>query len=149
MTGAKKVKILKNHFLHACQPRKEIFEIHTYRELFFMALFWNFEFLFLIGGTFFQKFFWLKSLLIVSTLAGLMWSRIREYWMTSSTYLLINLNSVLRKSVAEGGAEGKNHDGRRVVGYPLHSFPIWKSTIVRRTWYRFRCVTNTIWFEKQ
>ena len=78
MTGAKNVKILKNQFLYARQPRKGIFEIHSYGGIFFMTIFWNFEFLFQNNGTFFQKKIWLKSLLMVSTLAGLMGSGIRE-----------------------------------------------------------------------
>ena len=70
MTGAKKVKILKNQFIHVHQPRKDIFEILSYCGLFFMTIFWNFEFLFQNGGTFFQKKFGLKSLLLVSTSIG-------------------------------------------------------------------------------
>ena len=78
MTGAKKVKILKNQFLHACQPHKGIYEIRSYCGIFFMTVFWNFEFLFQNNGTFFQKIFCLKSLLMVSTLTGLMGSGIQE-----------------------------------------------------------------------
>ena len=61
MTKAKKAKILKNQFLHARQLCKGIF---------LMTVFWNFEFLFQI--------FWLKLLLMVSTLSGLMGSGIQE-----------------------------------------------------------------------
>ena len=39
MTGAKKVKILKNQFLHARQLCKGIFEIRSYCGLFFMTVF--------------------------------------------------------------------------------------------------------------
>ena len=39
LTETKKVKILKNQLLHACQPRKGIFEIFSYCGLFFMTVF--------------------------------------------------------------------------------------------------------------
>ena len=57
MTGAKKVKLLKNQVLHAQQPHKEIFEFCSCSGLIFMTNFWNFEFLFQDGETFFQKNF--------------------------------------------------------------------------------------------
>ena len=79
MTGAKKVTFMKNQFIRARQPREEILEFHSCSGFIFMTEFWNFDKLFLqINGTFFQKNFWLKSLLMVSTLAGLMGSGIQE-----------------------------------------------------------------------
>ena len=78
MTGDKKVKVTKNQFLYARQPRKGIFEIHSYCGLFFRTVFWNFEFLFQNGRTFFRIIFWLKWLLMVSTLAGWMHSGIQK-----------------------------------------------------------------------
>ena len=49
-----------------------------------MTVFWNFEFLFQNNGTIFQKKFWLKSFLMVSTLAGLMGSWIWESYKYST-----------------------------------------------------------------
>ena len=83
----KKVKMQKNQLLHARQPREEIFEFCSCSGLIFMTDFWNFGRLFLIGETFFQNFFWLKSLLMVGTLLGLMWSWIKKPWMTSTRYV--------------------------------------------------------------
>ena len=88
MTGAKKVKMLKNQFFHACQPRNEIFEICSYCELIFLTVFWNFEFLFQDGGRFFEKNFWLKLLHMVGTLVGLTSSLIKKSWMTSTVYVM-------------------------------------------------------------
>ena len=68
MTGAKKVTFMKNQFIRGCQPRKEILEFHSCSGFIFITEFWNFEFLFENNGTSFQK----KSLLMVSSLAGLM-----------------------------------------------------------------------------
>ena len=70
LTGAKKIKILKNQLLHAGQPHEEIFEFYSCSGLIFMTDFWNFEQLFQDGETFFQKNFWLKSLQMVKTLTG-------------------------------------------------------------------------------
>ena len=78
LTGAKKFNLTKSQFFHARQPRKESFEFCSCSGFIFMTDFWNFEFLFQNGQTFFQKKFWLKSLLMVSTLAGWMHSGIRE-----------------------------------------------------------------------
>ena len=80
---------MKNQFFHARQPREEIFEFCSCSGLIFMTDFWNFGRLFLIGETFFQKNFWLKSLLMVGTLLGLMWSWIKKPWMTSNLYTLM------------------------------------------------------------
>ena len=87
MTGAKKVTLTKNQFFHACQPRGGIFQIGSYCGLSFMIEVWTFDQLFPIGETFFQKIFWLKSLFLVSTLVGLMWSWIKKPWMTSIEYV--------------------------------------------------------------
>ena len=65
LTGAKKVKMLKNQLLHACQ----LFGIY-----------------FKMKRHFFSKWIWFKSLFIVGTLVGLMWSVIKKSWTTSSCY---------------------------------------------------------------
>ena len=78
MTGAKKVTFMKNQFIRARQPREEILEFRSCSGFIFMTEFWNFDKLFQNNGTFFQKHFWLKSLPMVSTLAGLMGSGIQE-----------------------------------------------------------------------
>ena len=62
VTGAKKVIVVKNLSFHACEPCEEIFEIHSYYGFLFLTIFWNFEFLFPNGETFFQNIFWLLSL---------------------------------------------------------------------------------------
>ena len=90
MTGAKKVTLMKNQFFHARQFREEIFEFRWCSGFIFMTDFWNFDQLFQNSGTFFQKIFLLKSLLMVGTLAGLMCSGIREsctYFNLDATYL--------------------------------------------------------------
>ena len=74
LTGAKKVTLLKNQFFHARQPREKTFEFCSCCGFIFMTVSLNFEFLFQNNGTFFQKKFWLKSLLMVGTLTGSMWS---------------------------------------------------------------------------
>ena len=53
MTGAKKVKILKNQFLHACQ----LFEIHSNCGLFLWLFSETLNFYFKIMGPLFKKFF--------------------------------------------------------------------------------------------
>ena len=79
MTGAKKVTFMKNQFIRARQPREEILEFRSCSGFIFMTEFWNFDKLFQNNGAFFQKKKnWLKSLLMVSTLAGLMGSGIRD-----------------------------------------------------------------------
>ena len=79
MTGAKKVTFMKNQFIRARQPREEILEFRSCSGFIFMTEFWNFDKLFQNNGAFFQKKKnWLKSLPMVSTLAGLMGSGIRE-----------------------------------------------------------------------
>ena len=80
MTGAKKVIKVKNQFFHACQPREGIFEIRSYRGLIFTTDSPNFEELFLSFETFFQKFFWLKSLQMLRTISGWMPSEIWQKW---------------------------------------------------------------------
>ena len=78
MTGAKKVVSVKNELFHAHQPREGIFEIYSYRGLIFELFSQNFELLFPNFDGFFQKYFWPKSLLMVSTSTGLMGSGIRQ-----------------------------------------------------------------------
>ena len=78
MTGAKKVIKVKNQFFHARQPREGIFKIHSYWGLIFTTVCLNFEQLFRIGETFFQKIFWLKSLQMFRTLTGYMCSENRQ-----------------------------------------------------------------------
>ena len=46
MTGAKKFTFMKNQFLHARQPREEIFEFCSCSGIIFMPDFWNFTRLF-------------------------------------------------------------------------------------------------------
>ena len=87
MTGAKKVTEIENQFLCARQPREEIFEFCSCSGLIFMTDLWNFGLLFQDGETFFKKNFWLKSLVLVSTLAGLTWGWIKKPWMTSNVKL--------------------------------------------------------------
>ena len=70
MTGAKKVSFMKNQFIRAGQPREEILEFRSCSGFIFMTEFWNFDKLFQNNGTFFQKIFWLQSLLVVSTISG-------------------------------------------------------------------------------
>ena len=55
MTRIKKVIKVKNQFFHARQPREGTFKIHSYWGLIFTTVFLNFEQLFRIGETFFQK----------------------------------------------------------------------------------------------
>ena len=71
MAGAKKVIKVKNHFFHIRQPC-EGFEICLYTALIFTTVCPNFEQLFPSFAKFFQNNFWLKSLLMVSSLTGLM-----------------------------------------------------------------------------
>ena len=70
MTGAKKVVKLKNQLFYACPPCEEIFEIYSYWGLIFELFSQNFEQLFPNFDGFFQKYFWFKSLQMVSTLTG-------------------------------------------------------------------------------
>ena len=78
MTGAKQVTLMKNQFFRARQPGEEILEYHSCSGFLFMTELGNFAQLFQNNGIFFQKNFWLKSLLMFSTLAGLMDPRILQ-----------------------------------------------------------------------
>ena len=84
MTGAKKVTLRKNQFLRACQPCEEILEFHSCSGFIFITEIWNFDQLFQNNGTFFQKFFWLKSLLMISTISDQMGSENQQKWPDSS-----------------------------------------------------------------
>ena len=64
--------------LSKCQPCEGIFELHSCFGLIFMAVFGNFDQLVLTHQTFFQKNFGLKSLLLVSTISGQMWTEIGQ-----------------------------------------------------------------------
>ena len=70
MAGAKKFNKVKNEFYHDCQPRERILEIRSHWGLIFTTDCLNFVELFPNFETCFQNNFWLKSLLMVSTISG-------------------------------------------------------------------------------
>ena len=72
MTRAEKLAKVKNQMFHVCQPCEGIFEICLYTGLIFTTVCPNFEQIFPSFAKFFQNNFWLKSLLMVSSLTGLM-----------------------------------------------------------------------------
>ena len=72
MAGSKKVIRVENQFFHVCQPHEGIFEIRSYRGLIFTTDSQNFEELFPSFETFFQIFFWLKSLQMLRTISDWM-----------------------------------------------------------------------------
>lgn len=78
VTGSKKFIKVKNQFFMPVNHVKEFLKsVHT--KAFFPELFsQNFEQLFQNSETFFQNFFWLKSLHMVTTLTGLMSLQIRQ-----------------------------------------------------------------------
>ena len=82
VTGANNVKMIKSLFFYARQPCEGIFEFRSCCGLIFMAVFGNFDQLVLTHQT-----FWLKSLLMVSTISGWMGSKIRQKWPDSNIYV--------------------------------------------------------------
>ena len=81
--------MVKKLFFDACQPCEGIFELHSCCGLIFMTVFGNFDRLVLTHQTFFQKNFWLKSLLLVSTISGQMWKEIRQPQSNSNIYDIV------------------------------------------------------------
>ena len=88
MAGSKKVLKVENQFFHVCQPRERIFEIQSYQGLIFTTDSPNFEELFPSFETFFQNFFWLKSLQMLRTISGWMPSEIWQKWGNSTVYVV-------------------------------------------------------------
>ena len=89
--------MVKKLFFDACQPCEGIFELHSCCGLIFMTVFGNFDRLVLTHQTFFQKNFWLKSLLLVSTISGQMWTEIRQPQSNSNTYIYLSAKSKVRQ----------------------------------------------------